>query len=109
MKEGKKKCPLHPIGISEDREIVDCDNLDFPWKQDKKGYFLVKIEDGQICCGFVNNEHKMVVEFRARDVDKIIKEIAKRKLVDLEHMGYIASEMMIAKDCLENNKGYVQR
>ena len=45
--------------------------------------------------------------------DKIIKEIAKRKLVNLEQMGYIASELMIAKDCLKNNslasKKYIQR
>lgn len=108
-----KKCPFHKIEIPKDREIIKTDKLKFPWKQDPKGYFLVKIEKNQICCGFVNNKHKMKVEFRGKNPDKIIKEIAKRKLVNLEQMGYIASELMIAKDCLKNNslasKKYIQR
>jgi hypothetical protein len=107
----EKTCPLHPIEIPEDREIVDCDSREFPWRQDPNGYFLVKIdaERGVICCGFVNNEHKMETEFRGKDPDKIIKEIAERGLVGLEHMGYIASELMIAKHCLDNGKEYIQR
>ena len=104
-----KECPFHEIDISEDREIVETDNLKFPWKQDKNGYFLVRIKDNKIECGFVNSSHKMILELRGKDPDKIIKEIAKRKLVDLEHMGYISQELQIAKDCLENNKEYVQR
>jgi len=105
-----KKCPLHPVDIPEDREAIETDGLKFPWKQDPKGYFLVKIKDGQICCGFVNNEHKMELELKGKDPDKMIKEIAKRGLCStMEHMGYIASELMIAKDALDNDKKYVQR
>jgi hypothetical protein len=103
------KCPFHPIEIPDSRQIIDCDKLNFPWVEDKKGYFLVKIEDDIICCGFVNNKHVMEIELKAKDPDKIIKEIAKRKLCDTQHMGYIASELMIAKNCIENNKKYVQR
>lgn len=107
MKENK--CPFHPIDISEEREIVNTDSLEFPWTQDKNGYFLVKVEKEIICCGFVDNSHKMCTEFRGKDPDKIIKEIAKRRLVDLEHMGYIASELQIAKHCIDTSKDYVQR
>ncbi len=106
------KCPFHKIEIPENREIVETDKLKFSWKQDPKGYFLVKIEKDQICCGFVNNKHKMKVEFKGKSPDKIIKEIAKRKLVGLAQMGYIASELMIAKNYLKNNpanKKYIQR
>jgi len=103
------KCPSYKIDIPEDRKIVGTDELKFPWKQDKKGYFLVKIENGLICVGHVDNNHKMSIEFRGKDPDKIIKEIAKRELCSLDHMGYVASEIMIAKDCLENNKKYVQK
>jgi hypothetical protein len=106
----KEDCPFHPINIPDDREIVETDNLKFPWEGDDKGYFLIKLEDGKICCGFVNSDHKMEVEFRGKDPNKIIKEIAKRKLCsDLQHMGYIASELMIAKECLEQDKNFVQR
>ena len=104
-----KKCPIHPIDISEDREIVNCDKIEFPWRQDPKGYFLVKIEDSMIKCGFVNKDHKMILELQGKDPSKIIKEIARRELVNLEHMGYIASELMTASDALKNNKKYVQR
>jgi len=103
------KCPTHKINISEDRKIINCDNLKFPWKQDARGYFLVKIEKEQVCCGFINNKHIMKIEFKGKNIEKMIKEIAKRKLVGLEQMGYIASELMIAKDCLENKRAYVQR
>ena len=103
------KCPFHKIEISEDREIVKTDELKFPWRKDSKGYFLVKIENGVICVGHVKHNHKMDMEFRGKNPDKIIKEIAKRKLCSLEHMGYIASEVMIAKECIDKNKKYVQR
>jgi len=105
----KQKCPYHKIEIPADREIVETDDLKFPWKQDPYGYFLIKLENNRICCGFVNNNHVMEVEFRGTNPEKIIKEIAKRELVGLSQMGYIASELMIAKDCLENKKEYVQR
>ncbi|MEK6842573.1 MAG: hypothetical protein AABX84_02060, partial [Nanoarchaeota archaeon] len=76
---------------------------------DKKCYFLVKIHKRKFNCGFVNNKHEMKIEFIGLDPEKMIKEIAKRKLCDLEHMGYIASELMIACDCMKNNKKYMQR
>jgi len=104
------KCPFHPITIPEDREIVECDNKEYKRKKDTKGYFLVKLENGKICCGFVEAKtHRMLAEFRAKDPDKIIKEIASRKICSLANMGYIASELMIAKDALDNGKKYNQR
>ncbi len=103
------KCPSHPVDIPKDREIVEVDSLEFPWRQDPNGYFLVKLENGLVCCGFVNNSHKMAVEFRGTNIEKMIKEITSRKLVGLEHMGYIASELEIAKNCLESGTKYIQR
>src|SRR3989344_1574588 len=105
-KQKNKLCPSSPIKISPSRKIIFTDNLKFPWKQDKKGYFLVKIENKKIHCGFVNNKSKMIFEFVGKNPGKIIKEIAKRKLCDLEHMGYIASELMIAENCARNGKNY---
>ena len=103
------KCPLHTIEIPEDREVVFCDDLRHEWHGDEKGYFLVKLEEGLICCGFVGPGHRMVVEFRGRDPDKIIKEIAERRLCSLGNMGYIASELMIAAAALKSGKKYIQR
>ena len=103
------KCPKHKINISEDREIINCDDLEFPWKQDPNGYFLVKIKNNEICCGFVNSNHKMILEFRGTNPNKIIKEIIKRKICSNENIGYISSELMLAKNCIDNKKEYIQR
>jgi|GEM_PF-1242936 len=111
------ECPVHPIKIPDDREIVDCDDREHEWKPDPKGYFLVKLErgkaekgKGKICCGFVDAKtHRMLVEFRGSDPDRIIKEIAERGLCSLAGMGFIASELMIAKHALDSGEEYVQR
>lgn len=112
--ENALKCPKFPIDIPDNREIVYCDYKQYPWKPDKKGYFLVALDrdSGKICCGFVqvkDKKHKMTVEMRASDPDRIIKEIVERRLCSLGNMGYIASELMIAKDALDNRKKYIQR
>jgi len=106
----KKLCPETPVKISEKREIILSDTFKQPWPEDPKGYFLVKIEQGTICCGFVEKKtHTLIVEFKGTNVFKMIQEIAKRKLCNLTTMGYIASELMIVKRALEENKEYKQR
>lgn len=109
--EKNLKCPFKEIEVKKDRKIVYCDNLSFPWNQDPNGYFLVKIdkENGMLCCGFVNNEHKLIIEFRGKNPDKIIKEITKRNLCSKENLAYISSELVIACNCMINNQNYVQR
>ncbi|MBR9698921.1 hypothetical protein GOV09_00490 [Candidatus Woesearchaeota archaeon] len=104
----KVKGHFFEMEIPEDREIVETDKLSFPWKEDPKGYFLVKIEDGLILCGFLE-KHTMTVEFKGKNAYNIIKEIAKRKMVTPEHMGYIAAELIRAKQCLDNDQKFVQR
>lgn len=109
MEKEKKKCPFHDIEIPPNRPVVLTDSLNFVWKQDPMGYFLVKIENKQICCGFVTSKHKMILELRGSNPDKIIKEIIKRKLCNIDNLGYIASELMLARYCLEKKKRYIQR
>ena len=106
----KKTCPTEVIEVIEKREIVFTDGNHYPWMADPHGYFLVKIDHGFICCGFVDTEtHSLKLEFRGKNPDKIIKEIVKRDLCGKPHLAYIAQELMIAHDCLINNKKYVQR
>jgi len=104
-------CPIQKIEINQEREIINCDQLSFPWNQDSNGYFLVKIDNENeiICCGFVNINHEMIIEFQGTNPDKIIKEITKRDLCSKENLAYISSELMIAHNCLINNLAYVQR
>lgn len=104
-------CPSNEVDVKKDREIIYCDNLTFPWKQDPNGYFLVKIdkENKMLCCGFVNPNHELVIEFRGKNPDKIIKEINRRNLCSKENLAYISSELMIAYHCMKNNLSYMQR
>ena len=83
--------------------------MTFPWNQDPNGYFLVKIENDVLCCGFVTHDHKMVIEFKGKNPDKIIKEIVKRDLCSKGNIAYISSELMIAYNYIKNNTPYVQR
>ena len=103
------QCPIQEINIKEDRKIIKTDELSFPWNQDPNGYFLVKIENDFIKCGFVNNNHEMIIEFQGSDPDKMIKEITKRELCSKENLAFISQELMIAFNCMENNLPYTQR
>ena len=108
MKE--RKCPLAKITIPKDRKIIEVDSKDYQWKRDPFGYFLIKIENECICCGFVNGKtHEMNIEFRGNDMEKMIREIARRNICNMETMGYVASELMIARDALDKGKKYIQR
>lgn len=111
METCEEKCPVAEIEIFEDREIVECDNLEFPWTRDSLGYFILRIIPGTktICCGFVESNHKMNLEFRGEDPDKIIKEINKREICSRENLAYIAQELMLALGCIKEGREYVQR
>ena len=110
MKKIRGKCLGIDIEICPDREVVQCDGLTFPfnWKEED-GYFLVKIEDGMICVGYVDGNHKLNVEFRGTDPETLTKEIVRRDFLSREHTAYIAAEIILAHHCLKNNLEYVQR
>ncbi len=99
---------MSKLRILDNREIVDTDKLSFRWSQDRKRYFLIRIENGHIHCGYVNND-RLGIEFIGKDPEKIYKEIARRKLCSLEHMGYLGMELCRAKKCLAEKKKYIQR
>lgn len=111
MTELPGKCLGIPIKIRDDRRIISCDELEFPyeWKEGD-GYFLVKIEDGIICVGWVDGiRHEMDVEFRGADPEKLIKEVTRQDFVDKSHAAYIAAEIILAHRCLVDRAEYVQR
>jgi len=104
------KCHGTPIEIKPDREVVKCDELEFPWNwKEEDGYFLVKIEDGQICIGYVDGKHELNIEFRGTDPEKLTKEIVRRDFLNPSHTAYIAAEIILAHQCLIDGTEYVQR
>jgi hypothetical protein len=111
MTEILGKCLGIPIRINDDRKVVFCDELELPcgWKKGD-GYFLVKIEDGMICVGWVDGtRHELNVEFRGSDPDKLIREVTRQDFVDKPHAAYIAAEIILARQCLQAGAKYIQR
>jgi len=110
MKTIPGKCLGIPIHIHDDRQIVYCDDLQFPcgWKAGD-GYFLVKLEDGLICVGWVDGNHHLSIEFRGSDPDKLIREVTRQDFVDKSHAAYIAAEITLAHRCLIDGTEYIQR
>jgi hypothetical protein len=105
------KCLGIEIAINPDREVVLCDELEFPcgWKAGD-GYFLVKTEDGMICVGWVDGtRHQLDIEFRGSDPDRLIREVTRRDFVDKPHAAYIAAEIILAHRCLVDGLEYIQR
>lgn len=94
--------------IPEDREIIDCDSKRFRWKEDKNGYFLIRVDGDVLRCGFVV-DHVMVKEFRGKHPGNILKEVARQELVNLEHMGYLGAELARAKICMDTGTPYEQQ
>lgn len=111
MTEIMGKCLGIPIRIDDNRKVVFCDDLEFPygWKEGD-GYFLVKIENGLICVGYVDGvSHEMNIEFRGSNPDKLIREVTRHDFVDKPHAAYIAAEIILAYQCLKNGTEYIQR
>ena len=104
------KCLGIEITINPGREVVLCDGLEFPggWREGD-GYFLVKIEGGMICVGYVDGNHNLDIEFRGSDPDRLIREVTRRDFVDKPHAAYIAAEITLAHHCLVNGLEYIQR
>lgn len=110
MTKIKGKCLGVPIHINDDREVVFCDELEFPFAyKEGDGYFLVKIEDGMICIGWVDGNHEMKIEFRGTDPSTLTREIVRRDFLDKAHTAYIAGEIILAHHCLTNGLEYIQR
>ncbi|MBM4152539.1 MAG: hypothetical protein FJ220_03325 [Kiritimatiellaceae bacterium] len=104
------KCLGVEIRINPDREVVLCDGLEFPWTwKPSDGYFLVRIDQGLICVGYVGETHELNLEFRGSNPDKITKEIVRRNFLTPGHLSYIAGEVILAHHCLVNQIPYVQR
>lgn len=110
MTKIRGKCLGVDIEINPDREVVLCDGLTFPfqWKEED-GYFLVRIEDGMICVGWVDGSHHLNIEFRGSNPELLIKEITRQDFVSKSHTAYIAAEIILAHRCLVDGTEYIQR
>lgn len=83
---------------------------------DPIGYFLIRLHNEKIEVGFCKykdmvpgKSNKVLKKFSSKDVNEILRWIEKKKLYShLNHFEYLKKELNRAKECLDNNKKYVQ-
>jgi hypothetical protein len=104
------KCLKTPVDIRDDREIVECDGLEFPYRwNSEEGYVLIRIHDGQICVGYVDSSNTMNIEFRGVDPGKLTKAIVRRNLLNPSLLSFVSAEVVRAHYCLTHGQEYVQQ
>ena len=76
---------------------------------DKRGNYLIKIEDGKIIVTLIHPETSVVLEeFQGKSADKLREMIAHSAALETGHALYIGSELAKAELALKNNKPYQQ-
>ena len=106
--EEKKPKWLKPI---EKSEVEVIEGKEGPWKQDPKGYFLIKpnYEDGTIHAGYCTNDNVMKYEIVGKRAQAIYHTIAQKELVSLfEHASYLGKELKKAELAIKYKLKYVQ-
>jgi len=81
------------------------------WRQDPKGYFLIRInrEEGLLEVGFCPELNKMAFVFRGKRPEDIYHEVAKRDLIaKTDHYSYLGLELEKAFLALQFNLSYEQ-
>jgi len=81
------------------------------WNQDKKGYFLLRVNSNlkQIEVGFVTNKHVVIKEIIGNNAIELYNTIIRHKLLTrLEHAAYLGKELYKAELALRYGKRYVQ-
>ena len=87
------------------------------WKQDPKGYFLIRINKNQIEVAHVKNNHsnhpkkdlEKATVFFLKNAEELYNTIIKKNLISLkEHAAYLGSELQKAEIAMKNKLKYIQ-
>ncbi len=87
------------------------------WKQDPKGYFLIRINKNFIEVAHVKNDNsnhpkkdlKKATVIRGKNAEEIYNTIIRENLISLkEHAAYLGSELQKAEIAMKHNLKYVQ-
>jgi dihydropteroate synthase len=87
------------------------------WKQDPKGYFLIRINKNQIEVAHVKNDHsnhpkkdlKKATVISGKSAEKIYNTIIRENLISLkQHAAYLGSELQKAEIAMKKKLKYVQ-
>ena len=79
------------------------------WKQDSKGYFLIRIKNDFIEVGHCKNSNKPEKIIIGNTPEEIMYKIVDLGLISqLDHAAYLGKELQKAFDCLKTQKNYIQ-
>ncbi len=81
-----------------------------PFEQDKNGYFVIEIKNGEIIAEHrVNDGRRSNYVFRGKKAQALYRQILHENLVTKpDHAAYIGHELARAEICLQENKIFVQ-
>ncbi|TAL57134.1 MAG: hypothetical protein EPN86_02290 [Nanoarchaeota archaeon] len=89
-------------------EIAD-EHTKLRWRQDKRGYFVIKIENGKIKLSHYDNNGPLLQVFEGVKAEDIYKELVLRETISYpEHLAYIGMELAKAEIALKLGIPYVQ-
>ncbi|MBI4154686.1 DUF4346 domain-containing protein [Candidatus Woesearchaeota archaeon] len=100
---------LHPIKIPRNLRFIEVKEFKKPVVIDKKCFLLIRLRNKKIEVGICNYNYEMIKAYRSKDPIALAKKIIDDKWITrLDHSAYLGKELTNAKNCLENNKKYVQ-
>ena len=105
----KKPSFLKPIKKDGNIDEIKAERSMNEWKMDPKGYFLIRINEGQIEAGYCSKENELLKVIKGKDPYELYYTIIREELVTtLQHAAYLGSEFQKAYICLKTRKEYVQ-
>jgi dihydropteroate synthase len=87
------------------------------WRQDPKGYFLIRIKNNNLEVAHVKNDHSnnprtnpdKATIIIGKNAEEVYNTIIREKLLSLkEHAAYLGSELQKAEIAMKNNLKYIQ-
>ncbi len=97
---------FHGIKEEIDEEIRASRSV---WKLDPKGYFLIRIKDGQLEAGYCTTDNVLRKVITGKNAESIYETIVRNNLVSLwEHACYLGKELKKAEIAKKQGLDYVQ-
>lgn len=81
------------------------------WKQDSKGYFLIRVDKKNklIELAHCNNNHEITATITGKKAQELYMTAIKLNLLSLlDHAAYLGKELKKAELALKNNSKYIQ-
>ena len=79
------------------------------WKLDPKGYFLIRLKDGNIEAGHCEKDNVILTKIVGKTAEEVYNTIIREKMTEnLSHLAYLGAELKKAEIARDLGKEYVQ-